>query len=48
MALRLSQNLRHPLVPPTNFSMKATRTRKLSVMNYTLDPKDSRKVSFLN
>ncbi|XP_059444608.1 uncharacterized protein LOC132176427 isoform X3 [Corylus avellana] len=44
MALRLCQNLRHPLVPPTNFSMKATRTRKLSVMNYTLDPKDSRKL----
>ncbi|KAE8124269.1 hypothetical protein FH972_019170 [Carpinus fangiana] len=44
MALRLCQNLRHPLVPPTNFSMKATRTRKLSVMNYTLDPKDSLKL----
>ncbi|KAF5459927.1 hypothetical protein F2P56_019833 [Juglans regia] len=44
MAFRLCQNLRHPLVPPLKFSMKATRTSKLCVQNCMLDPKESRKL----
>ncbi|KAG2675945.1 hypothetical protein I3760_12G028700 [Carya illinoinensis] len=44
MAYRLCQNLRHPLVPPLKFSMKATRTSKLFVQNCMLDPRESRKL----
>nr|POE77325.1 motile sperm domain-containing protein 2 [Quercus suber] len=33
MALRLYQKLRHPFVPPSNLSIKATPTRRFSVHN---------------
>lgn len=47
MTLRFCQNLRLPLVPPSNFAIKSTRTRRLSVHNSLLDSNDSRKVLLL-
>lgn len=44
MTLRFCQNLRLPLVPPSNFPIKSTRTRRLSVHNSLLDSNDSRKL----
>lgn len=46
MALRLYQKLRHPFVPPSNLSIKATPTRRFSVHNSIAMPQSehSRKV----
>ena len=46
MALRLYQKLRHPFVPPSNLSIKATPTRRFSVHNSITMPQSdhSRKV----